>query len=183
MEQLARCYQEPHRHYHTLQHLNECLGKLEPVLGLAANAGEVELALWFHDAIYDVQRQDNELRSGIWARDAALAGGVTPQSAQSIHDLVMATRHDAIPAAPDARLVVDVDLSILGAAAPLFDEYERQIRQEYNWVPSLIFKQKRCAILREFLGRPRIFSTDCFHNALEHNARENLQRSIDQLGG
>ncbi|HKH20109.1 MAG TPA: hypothetical protein VKB53_04265 [Gammaproteobacteria bacterium] len=55
---IARC-SEPHRKYHTMQHLNECFDKLQEIRAAAVHPDEIELALWFHDAIYDVKRQDN----------------------------------------------------------------------------------------------------------------------------
>jgi predicted metal-dependent HD superfamily phosphohydrolase len=88
----------------------------------------------------------------------------------------MATRHDAVPVDADAQLLVDIDLSILGAERERFDEYERQIRAEYAFVPALIFNAKRRQILRSFLDRPRIYSTPAF-SVLEATARANLARA------
>jgi predicted metal-dependent HD superfamily phosphohydrolase len=76
---------------------------------------------------------------------------------------------------------VDIDLSILGAAPERFDEYEKQIRDEYAWVPGFVFRRKRAEILEGFLARPAIFSTPMFFQQLERAARDNLQRSLDQL--
>ena len=73
---LLACYREPHRHYHTVQHLDECFERLAPLRDRAAHPAEVEVALWFHDAVYDVQRHDNEARSATWAVDALTARGV-----------------------------------------------------------------------------------------------------------
>jgi predicted metal-dependent HD superfamily phosphohydrolase len=76
-----------------------------------------------------------------------------------------------------------VDLSILGAAPTRFDEYERQVRDEYRHVPELLFRSKRRAVLEGFLQRPHIFNTEAYADALEAQARSSLRRSIDQLGG
>ncbi len=171
-------YAQPHRKYHTLQHLEEVLSLFDSVRGLAARSAEVEAALWFHDAVYDLDRRDNESRSADWARQALLEGGAAAEAADRVHGLVMATRHDALPADADARLLVDIDLAILGAGRPRFDEYERQIRAEYGHVPDTVFEEKRHAILRAFLARPRIFGTAHFHAALEDAARANLRRAL-----
>src|SRR5262249_29021873 len=64
-------YSEPHRHYHTTQHLAECFEKVQDIIAMAEHPAEVKVALWFHDAIYDTQRHDNEQRSAEWAREAA----------------------------------------------------------------------------------------------------------------
>ena len=177
------CYSEPHRKYHTIQHLDECFEKLEELRADAIHPGEIELALWFHDAIYDVKRQDNEEKSAGWARASVLAAGLSRSSADRVHALIMATGHNAVPSEPDEAILVDVDLSILGAAPARFDEYEKQIREEYSWVPGFLFRTKRRSILKEFLARPTIFNTRKFVVTYEARARENLERSISKLDG
>jgi predicted metal-dependent HD superfamily phosphohydrolase len=177
-EQLLARYSEPHRYYHTLQHLGECLAMFESVRGLAEHPAEVELALWFHDAIYNTQRPDNEERSADWARTALQEAGVARDSADRVHALIMATRHTANPTLPDEQLLVDIDLSILGAEQPRFGEYEEQIRKEYAFVPQWLFRRKRRAILQGFMDRPSIYSTAYFREALEQRARTNLKQAI-----
>ena len=146
---------------------------------LAERPAEVELALWFHDAIYDVRRSDNEEKSAEWAR-AELAGhGASAQPAAYVHALVMITRHSALPRTQDEKVLVDIDLSILGADEARFAEYERQIRAEYSFVPEWLFKRKRRAILQSFLDRASIYSTDHFVATLEQKARANLRRAVD----
>jgi len=174
--QLTAAYAEPQRHYHTLQHLGECLALFDDARALAERPAEVELALWFHDAIYDIKGHENEQRSADWARDALRDAGVSADAAQRVHDLVMATRHTAVPSGRDEQLLVDIDLSILGAARARFDEYEQQIRKEYAYVPGFLFRRKRREILKGFLDRPAIYSTPHFHGALEARARDNLRR-------
>lgn len=176
-------YAELHRSYHTIQHLDECFVNLDEARHLADKVHEIELALWFHDAVYEVRGQDNEERSASWARDAAIQHGVASSVAERVHRLVLATKHDATPTSPDAALVVDVDLAILGAAVERFDEYERQVRQEYSWVPGILFRRKRREILETYLARPHIYSTDHFRARYEVSARANLARSIERLGG
>jgi predicted metal-dependent HD superfamily phosphohydrolase len=172
-------YSEPHRRYHTLQHLSECLALFELVQGLAVHPGEVETALWFHDAIYDVGRADNEERSAEWARTVANQAGVSRDVAECIHSLVMVTRHTGVPAGADEQLLVDIDLAILGADPQRFAQYERQIREEYANVPGEQFRQRRRAILGSFLDRRRVYSTAHFHDRLEAAARANLRAAID----
>ena len=180
-QRLLACYREPQRRYHTLQHLAECIDRFEPVQDLASSCGEVELALWFHDAVYDVRGHDNEARSAAWARDELLDAEAAPAVAARVHALVMATRHAALPEPGDAMLVVDIDLSILGASPDRFDEYERQIREEYAWVEEEAFRGKRHSVLTGFLARPTIFGTAHFHGTLEAAARANLRRSLLRL--
>lgn len=181
MAALLSAYSEPQRKYHTLQHLSECVAALAPNLALAEHPGEFEIALWFHDAVYDVKGHENELQSAQWAERELQAAGVLPEAIDRVKQLIMATCHSALPTTTDAKLLVDVDLSILGAPKERFDEYENQIRQEYAWVPGIIFRRKRREVLAEFLARPQIYSTPPFRDALEARARENLQRSLSRL--
>jgi predicted metal-dependent HD superfamily phosphohydrolase len=95
----------------------------------------------------------------------------------------MATRHEAVPGDIDQKVLVDVDLSILAAEPARFDEYEKQIREEYAWVPGIVFRARRRSILAELLARPAIFSMRKFIDAYEAQARANLERSIGKLGG
>ena len=180
-ELLAR-YAESQRAYHTRQHLAECLALLDEVRHLADRPAEVEIALWFHDAIYDVHRHDNEAASADWARTALLDAGADGDAAERVHALVLATRHSAAPATADEQLLVDIDLAILGAAPARFAEYEAQIRVEYAHVPPAMFNDKRGAILAGFLARPVLYGTPTLAARLEAAARANLQAAIASLG-
>lgn len=180
-EELIARYCESHRRYHTVQHLDECFEKFGEIETQATHAGEIELALWFHDAFYDPRRQDNESKSADWARSVAVEAGLPAIAADRIHALVMATVHEAVPSAGDQRILVDVDLSILGAPQARFDEYEGQVREEYEWVPLEAFRNRRRAILEQFLARPSIFGTPTFIDRYEGRARRNLERSIARL--
>ena len=93
-----------------------------------------------------------------------------------------ATRHAALPALPDERLVADIDLAILGAAPRRFAQYERQVRAEYAAVPEETFRHRRRAILQAFLDRPHLYGTAHFRQALEARARDNLARAIASTG-
>ncbi|HVZ45862.1 MAG TPA: N-methyl-D-aspartate receptor NMDAR2C subunit [Ramlibacter sp.] len=178
-EKLVAAYSERHRHYHTLQHLRECLVLLDESRALAARPHEVELALWFHDAVYDVHAGDNEERSATWAEEA-----IGPSAAgRRVHDMVIATKHTGAPVDdPDTRLLLDIDLAILGAPPQRFDESDAQIRSEYSYVPLAQFGKRRCTILGGFLGRPRLYATDAFHDRFESQARGNLARAIVRWG-
>lgn len=171
-------YAEPHRFYHTHRHLAECFEKWADLREQAERPAEVELAIWFHDAIYDTHSNSNEERSAELARDIALAQNMDPLSASRIYDLIMNTRHTRAPVEGDARLIVDTDLAILGAGTERFMEYEQQIRQEYAWVPEGVFRERRASVLREFLERKHIYSTELFRSRYEQKARENIQRSL-----
>lgn len=170
---LVARYGEPHRHYHTWSHVLACLDAREKIAPLAPL--EVDVALWFHDAIYDPRAHDNEEKS------AALMLEEMGDSAKPAVPLVLATKHAAAADSEDARIVVDADLSILGADVETFDAYERAVREEYAFVPDDAFRAGRAHVLRSFLDRPTIFSTDAGRELWERPARENLNRSLARL--
>ena len=176
-QELIARYSEPHRRYHTLQHLEECFARFDEIRDLAQHPAEVEIALWFHDAIYDPRRDDNEARSAAWAKSSV----PDASAGERIHALVMATRHESEPHGADARLMVDVDLSILGAPERRFEEYENQVREEYVFVPDSEYRRGRQAILQRFWSRPTIFSTRTFIERYEAQARANLARALARL--
>lgn len=181
LERLLAAWSEPQRQYHTLQHLGECLANYQTLAHLPEHPLEVQLALWFHDAIYDLGRPDNEARSAEWARAEILTAGLPAAMAERVEALIMATCHHANPVGIDAEVVVDIDLWILGAPVERFDEYERQVRREYGHLPEAVFRAGRMAILEQFLARPTLYGTAEFRSRFEAVARENLGRSLRVL--
>ena len=181
LDELIGRYCEPHRKYHTMQHLDECFTNFAMIRREAVHPAEIELALWFHDAIYDVKNHDNELKSADWARLELLRAGAAEGTANRVHALVMVTRHNALPSTIDEQILVDIDLSVLGAEPNRFDEYETQVRAEYAWVPEPVNRSKRSEILQAFLDRNSIYSTPSSQSRLETRARSNLTRSLAKL--
>lgn len=174
---LAAAYGEPARAYHTAVHINDCLRELDHHRELAERPDEVEAAIWFHDAVYRPGSLENEHRSAELARDVLLESGVPAAVADRIAGLVLATRHASIPSEPDAALLCDIDLSILGRHPHVFDEFERRIRLEYTWVPEAVYRRARGEIMESFLRRRSIYQTALFRARYEAQARENLERS------
>lgn len=176
---LAR-YAEPQRQYHTLRHLDECFARLDRARAGAERPADLELSLWYHDAVYDPHASDNEARSAELAVHAMQRAGLAADARERVRALIMATRHDAPSAPGDAALLVDVDLGILAAEPERFDEYEREIRAEYAWVPTVLFRRKRTQVLQGFLDRDRIYMSGAF-DADEGPARRNIARSLEAL--
>ena len=145
------------------------------------NADAIEMALWFHDAVYDPKASDNEERSAALASEAMEGASISPAFIADVVRLVMSTKTHTTGAHDDARWMIDIDLSILGRDQMRFDEYEAQIRAEYAWVPADVYAKKRAEILEGFLARDRLFSTDYFHQRYESQARANLAGLIASL--
>lgn len=178
---LAAAYAEPARTYHTTEHILDCLAQLDLTRDLARRADEAEAALWFHDAVYLPGRPDNEERSADLAGTTLTEAGVPLGVAERVGGLVLATRHLTSPKDPDAALVCDIDLSILGRS-PDLDRFEQQIRREYASVPESAYKSGRSQILQGLLDRPAIYQTDYFRKRYETRARANLTRLLTELG-
>jgi predicted metal-dependent HD superfamily phosphohydrolase len=179
---LGRRYAEPHRAYHTMAHISHCLDEFQAARSLAREPDAVELALWFHDAIYDTHASDSEERSADLVRrlgrEASLAPAVTDRAVA----FILASTHREPPRDPDTRLFVDVDLAILGQPWERFAAYEQEVRREYEWVPSWLFRRKRAKVLKSFLARPTLYGTSFFRKRYERPARENIARSLGLAG-
>ena len=175
-------YREEARAYHSVRHLEECLGHLDDVRRVLRRPDEVEAALWFHDVIYDPHAADNEERSADLADRLLAPAGVPTEYLAEIRRLVLATGHrGSRDPQDDASAIADIDLTILGAERARFDEYEADIRREYAFVPEDQFRRRRREILQSVLARPAIYATPWFYQRYEAQARENLTRSISAL--
>lgn len=177
-DNLLAAYSEKHRYYHNTQHIDAVLKHLDETKNLAENPIELEIALWFHDAVYKPFSSSNELDSADWAARFLQKNGRNQKLIDNVHALIMATLHTHNSTAEDDQLIVDIDLTILGASDQVYDVFEENVRKEYKWVPWLIYRKKRKAILEGFLNRERIYNTDFFYKKLEQQARENMQRTI-----
>lgn len=173
-------YGESHRTYHTLDHIGDCLRHLEWASHLLEKPSEADIAIWFHDAIYDPRRGDNEARSAELAGEVLRQAGVDVAPARRVANMIRQTAHTQIPPVGDAAVVCDADLAILGAQMEEFERYDAAIRREYEWVPEAIFRRERGRVLAGFLARPRIYQTDIFAATYENRARLNLRRALDR---
>jgi len=184
--ELRALYGAPDRHYHGLAHIEALLALAWEYRAALADPGAVEAAIWFHDAVYDSRRSDNETMSAQLAMER-LASRTGPERLARIAIMIEATATHALPDARDkaadgdAALFLDMDLSILGAAPSAFDAYEAAVRREYGWVEEKAWRAGRAAVLQKFLARPHIFHTQAFRQRFEAQARENLARSLDAL--
>ena len=180
---LRRAYDEPHRAYHDARHIGACLRLLDDpeVKRLAERLEEVEAALFYHDAIYDTRARDNEERSAVLAEETLAAAGVAPEIVTRIVAHVRATK-DHLTGDGDGKLVIDIDLSILGESPDTFARFEEEIRREYAWVEEDAYVAGRSAVLRKFLDRSTIYDTPLFRDRYEARARANIAASIAKLG-
>lgn len=177
---LLAAYSSPQRCYHSGDHLHACLRRLDAVASLAREPCLIQLALWFHDAVYHPLGADNEELSAAWGRRIMGAAGAASGAVDTVAEMVLATRHQGGSLSRDQELICDIDLSILGAAPARFARYQQQIREEYRVVPADLYRRERSRVLRRFLSRNTIFYTDVFRRHYETRARANLHRALSR---
>jgi predicted metal-dependent HD superfamily phosphohydrolase len=180
-DRLRDAYEEPGRYYHTAEHIGECLELLDQSRHLARRPDEIEAALWFHDAVYQPGSSLNEAESASLASETLTSGSAPPEVASRVADLVLETRHLAPPTNPEAQLLCDIDLSILGREQSRFVQFEEQIRREYERVPEPLYRKARAEVLAAFLARPAIYQTEFFRDRYEATARSNLTGVLTKL--
>jgi predicted metal-dependent HD superfamily phosphohydrolase len=180
-EALVAAYSEKHRYYHTCEHINAMLRHLDGVKEVAENPAELELAIWFHDAIYKPYSKSNEKDSADWAKEFLESQNYDSNGIKRIYRMIMATLHDGVSETRDEKLLVDIDLAILGSPSDVYEQFEVNVRKEYQWVPSFIYRRKRTALLESFLNRDTIFNTPFFMEKYESTARKNIKRAILSL--
>ncbi|SEQ88585.1 Predicted metal-dependent phosphohydrolase, HD superfamily [Faunimonas pinastri] len=181
---LEEGYGSPNRHYHNWRHVEALLGGHDAVRSrtefAVANADVIDLAIFFHDAIYDPDRQDNEARSAALLLNSAAAAS-DREGVGRADDMIMATADHGPSKDPATQLLLDLDLAILGAPRPEYDAYVAAIRREYAEIPDDAWRAGRGAVLDRFLARPRLYLTDYFRNKLESTARTNLASEAASL--
>lgn len=181
-QSLIARYGEEYRVYHNLVHLRQVLATVETLQHLTHDFTAVQLAAWFHDAVYDPRANDNEERSALYAAASLQALNLPLNQVVTVQRLILATKsHEAGPDDGDAYVLLDADLAILGSAPDRYDAYARAIRQEYAWVPEEQYRYGRRQVLIRFLQRPHIYHTPPLTAAYEEPARRNLRRELKGL--
>lgn len=182
-ETLLDAYSGPDRHYHGLKHLEFLFGEIDQHSDRISDFYRLELAAWFHDWIYDTQRNDNEARSADTALAMLEEMRVSPNLRERVAALIRMTQSHTSSGDEDDDLFLDMDFAILGAPARAYDQYAEQVRAEFSWVPAELFDAGRAEFLRSVLARKRIFLTEIYEARLGEQARDNVSREIDRLEG
>lgn len=182
-EELIARYGEPHRRYHTMTHIEDCLAQVAASTDMdETQRALMHAAIWFHDAIYDATRSDNEAESAKLAAERLATAGAEPAFVDEVVRLILLTAGHSVQAddAIGARLV-SIDLSILGAEADRYDAYAAAIREEYAHVPEPLYRAGRAAILSRFLESEALFADPLWAERYEVQARANLTREVASL--
>ncbi len=177
---LIRHYGESWRRYHTQAHLQHCLKYFDKARAHMESPDEVEMALWFHDAVYDVRGNDNELMSAQLFTRAA-DGFLTSRCLQRVFELIMITEHCDPPSAGDERYIVDIDLSSFGLPWDEFSHDSANVRAEFPHLDDDEYNRRQLKFFRHLLSRPHFYASEFFRERYEKVARANLARRMAEL--
>jgi predicted metal-dependent HD superfamily phosphohydrolase len=178
---LIESWAEPHRCYHDLTHLQNVLAGVDELADWADDPFAVELAVWYHDAVYD-GAADAEERSARRAVRELTALGLTADPVAEIARLVRLTvSHSPAPDDRNGAVLCDADLAVLAADPPDYAAYAAAVRREYDHIPDTDFRAGRAAILRALLAQPTLFRTPLGRSRWESPARANLTTELASL--
>ncbi|MFL0460309.1 hypothetical protein ACH0CA_07555 [Kytococcus sedentarius] len=192
---LLRRWSSPERGYHDLQHLRETLAALDELVAAEEGGADdadadtvalAELALWFHDAVYDPRARGtrNERDSAQLAREVLTSLGAATSVADEVARLVLLTADHRVedPTDTAGRLVSDADLWILAAPPERYASYTAAVRQEYRHVPGVLFRRGRRTVLEGLLATGTPYVTDHARDVWGPRALANVRAEIQQLG-
>lgn len=166
--------------YHDLLHLTEVLDRLDQLSAGGADFDRpaVDLAAWFHDAVY-AGADDDEEESARWA-ERALPESYAVEVARLVR---MTVEHRPDGSDANACALSDADLAILAAPHDRYDVYVAGVRADFAHVPEAEFAAGRRAVLQDLADRPRLFRTPQAVDLWEAPARANLARELSASGG
>lgn len=179
--ELAKNYSSGKRHYHNFSHLENLFAELESIRSEISDWNTICFSVFYHDAIYDAKKNDNEEQSALLAEKRMSELTVPQQLIERCKEQIIATKSHALSAEKDTNLFTDADLSVLGKSTEVYEKYYRQIRDEYSIYPDFLYKPGRKKVLNHFLGMKRIFKTDLFAERYEKQARENILMELKTL--
>ncbi|MFK0257303.1 hypothetical protein [Streptomyces sp. NPDC090445] len=181
-DRLLAAWAEPQRRYHTTAHLADVLDRIDVLAPHAADPAAVELAAWFHDAVYRPDRSENEERSAALAERALRELGLPEHRTAEAARLVRLTvTHDPAPGDTNGEVLCDADLAVLAGDPDAYAAYVAAVREEYGFVPEDAFRTGRAAVLRQLLDLPRLFRTPHGTAHWEARARRNLAAELADL--
>lgn len=182
-ENLLARWAEPHRRYHTTDHLAAVLGHVDDLADHAEDPDAVRLAAWFHDAVYRPDRSENEERSAALAERALPEAGLPAALTAEVARLVRLTAgHDPVAGDRNGELLCDADLAVLAAAPAAYAAYAAAVREEYGFVPDDAFRAGRAEVLRQLLALPALFRTPYGAAHWDAAARRNLTAELAPSG-
>lgn len=186
-------FYDEYRHYHNTSHLKGCLEYLDEIKEYEDFVPEkepnyivIELAIWFHDFIYDTRKNNNEELSALAAKQFILGCGENYSLANDVEKLILFTKYNREPVTIEEMILSDIDLSILGGYFGEYEDYRDNIRKEYYWAPDFVYYAGRLKVLEKFVNT-QIYYTKYFIDnkdfggSMEDNADENILAEIKYI--
>ena len=176
-DQLVQLYGEPQRHYHTFDHITHCLAKMDEVVEQVKCPEALELAIWYHDAIYQISAKDNEQRS----KDLFIAHSsevLDDNLRQQVYALIMVTVHPSVPSNPDQCLMVDIDLASFCLPWREFLRDSNRVRKELAHLSDVDFNAGQIHFLRILAGREWFYNSPHYRQHHEQAAHDNINHLL-----
>lgn len=194
---LTTLYNEPHRHYHNLNHIMLCLGELEKYQSDTKNydyTEEIITAIWWHDAVYNPYSGENEFNSEkLFQSSFDERNNIMYRSGKPVHVISTAIERTAHHTQDQdliflnftyastlyvTKLLLDIDLAGLGSEPVIFDKNSEDIRKEFHFISEKEFLTNRIKFFESMLARKRLYYIDYFYEKYESHARKNMERGI-----
>lgn len=180
-QQIETAYNHKKRHYHNLTHLQHLIETLQPYQKEIKEWDTILFAVFYHDIVYNVLKNNNEEKSAAVAVEKLSALHVPPAAVEKCKYFILATKLHSADADNDCNLFTDADLCILGQPWENYKHYYAQIRKEYSIYPDIIYKPGRKKVLQHFLKKESIFKTNTLYTLYEKQSRTNLQQELDEI--
>ena len=180
-QELVRLYSSKARFYHNLNHIEVLLKLSEEYKHLLNSPQTIDFTIWYHDAIYDASKNNNEEKSAELAKLHLTQLGLSEHLIDNCYNLIIATKTHALNDkldSFDAQFFLDIDLSILAVERKQYIEYTKKIRKEYKMYPDFLYKKGRKKVLKHFLEMEKIYKTELFFGLWEKQAKENLEEEL-----
>lgn len=174
-------YRAPDRQYHDVRHLRWVVRHVDELATRTPpdDPGAVVAAAFHHDAVYDVDRHDNEARSAELAVRSLTSLGWAPDRCERVAAMIRATAHldaasDTAPDDTGTAVLLAADLAVLAADPAGYGDYVRAVRREYRHLTDAEWRAGRAAVVATFLARSAIFPPGLDLGHWEQRARANL---------
>jgi predicted metal-dependent HD superfamily phosphohydrolase len=180
LRRLAEAYAQKGRHYHTLDHIRFCLEQLDHFRKFARRPALIELAIWYHDAVYDTRGTESEIKSAQLFERFAAKVGLDVRSTSFVSATICATTHkeEDLYYHPDCFLMLDIDLLPLSKPAEQFDADTRAYRKEFKHLSDEAFNARSNGFLQSLHDRFPIYRNEWVLEEFEAKAQANLNRVL-----
>jgi len=168
------------RHYHTLRHVISMLENIKDFkLGSFNDTSKLELAIWFHDIIYDATSNNNEELSANQFSLFAEVIGLDEKIIKEVYWMIRVTTHKGTPQTRLEDIICDLDLREFANDRQKLNTIE--VRREFSHLSNEEWKFGRTMFVQSMLNKEFIYHTDEYRRLLEDTARNNLQKELDTL--